>query len=118
VRYDVDPVARAKRNAEYAARFRKERDALRNAVLSEEQQVAAKQTVAEYHEKMKLLFPVPTVNFTDVYRKRNAIVLQRRNELGEQQEVAIPITSDSAERLWQIMELWQRIVQRDIDLQI
>jgi hypothetical protein len=48
VRYDVDPVARVKRNAEYAARFRKERDALRNAVLPEEQQQAARQAIDTY----------------------------------------------------------------------
>jgi hypothetical protein len=47
--YNVDPAARATRNAEHAARFKKERVALRGAVLPKEQQQAARLAIDTYY---------------------------------------------------------------------
>jgi hypothetical protein len=48
MRYDLDAVAR---NAEYAERFKKERDVLRNVVLPEEQQEAARLAIDAHLEQ-------------------------------------------------------------------
>jgi hypothetical protein len=107
----VDPVTRAERNVMYAARFQRERDALRNVPVPIDQQEAARRAVATHHEKMKLLRSVPHADFEEVYRKRNAIMNQNDKQI---HEVAAPVKEPSPERSVQMQmdkELWERIVR-------